>query len=132
MPLYEYQCEACAHRFEQIRRFSDPPLEACPRCGGAVRKLLSSPAIQFKGTGWYVTDYAQQGRKDPSDAADPAESKAAAPADGAASKPDGKDGGKSGDSTGSSDSASAASDSASAEAAGSSKAAGPASAGASS
>ena len=80
MPLYEYQCQACAHRFEQIRRFSDPPLESCPECGGAVRKLVSSPAIQFKGTGWYVTDYAQQGRKDPSDAA---EAKAGAPADGA-------------------------------------------------
>ena len=109
MPLYEYQCEACAHRFEQIRRFSDPPLETCPECGGAVRKLVSSPAIQFKGTGWYVTDYAQQGRKDPADAA---EAKAGASADGAASKPDEKGRKKSGDSTGSSDSASAASDSA--------------------
>ncbi len=109
MPLYEYQCEACAHRFEQIRRFSDPPLEACPECGGAVRKLVSSPAIQFKGTGWYVTDYAQQGRKDPADAA---EAKAGAPADGAASKPDDKGGGKSGDSAGSSESGSAASGSA--------------------
>ena len=109
MPLYEYQCQACAHRFEQIRRFSDPPLESCPECGGAVRKLVSSPAIQFKGTGWYVTDYAQQGRKDPSDAA---EAKAGAPADGAASKSDEKGGRKPGDSTGSTDSGSAASESA--------------------
>ena len=61
MPLYEYQCDACDHRFEQIRKFSDSPLEACPSCGGAVRKLVSSPAIQFKGTGWYVTDYAKKG-----------------------------------------------------------------------
>ena len=61
MPLYEYQCDACGHRFEQIRKFSDSPLEACPSCGGAVRKLVSSPAIQFKGTGWYVTDYAKKG-----------------------------------------------------------------------
>ena len=61
MPLYEYQCDACGHRFEQIRKFSDSPLEACPSCGGAVRKLVSSPAIQFKGTGWYVTDYAKMG-----------------------------------------------------------------------
>ena len=60
MPLYEYQCEACAHRFEQIQRFSDPPRTECPECGGRVRKLLSSPAIQFKGTGWYVTDYAKK------------------------------------------------------------------------
>jgi putative FmdB family regulatory protein len=60
MPLYEYQCEACGHRFEVIQKFSDPPVEVCPRCGGAVRKLLSSPAIQFKGSGWYITDYAKK------------------------------------------------------------------------
>ena len=58
MPLYEYQCEACSHRFEVIQKFSDAPLEVCPQCGGVVRKLLSSPAIQFKGSGWYITDYA--------------------------------------------------------------------------
>ena len=60
MPLYEYQCEACANRFEKIVKFSDPPLEACPTCGGAVQKLLSSPAFQFKGSGWYITDYAKK------------------------------------------------------------------------
>jgi putative FmdB family regulatory protein len=60
MPLYEYECEVCAHRFERIRKFSDPPLDACPNCGGAVRKLFSSPAIQFKGSGWYITDYARK------------------------------------------------------------------------
>jgi putative FmdB family regulatory protein len=60
MPLYEYQCEACGHRFEVIQKFSDPPVETCQRCGGAVRKLLSSPAIQFKGSGWYITDYAKK------------------------------------------------------------------------
>ena len=64
MPLYEYQCDACGHRFEQIRKFSDPPLTVCPKCDGAIRKLVSSPAIQFKGTGWYVTDYANKGRSD--------------------------------------------------------------------
>lgn len=57
MPLYEYQCDACGHRFEQIRKFSDPPLAICPKCGGAIRKLVSSPAFQFKGSGWYVSDY---------------------------------------------------------------------------
>ena len=63
MPLYEYQCEACGERFEQIRKFSDPPLEVCAKCGkGPVQKLISSPAIQFKGTGWYVTDYAGKGK----------------------------------------------------------------------
>jgi putative FmdB family regulatory protein len=60
MPLYEYECDACGKRFERIQKFSDPPPEACPSCGGAVRKLLSSPAIQFKGTGWYITDYAKK------------------------------------------------------------------------
>ena len=57
MPLYEYQCDACSHRFERIQKFSDPLVDTCPSCGGVVRKLLSSPAFQFKGTGWYITDY---------------------------------------------------------------------------
>ena len=60
MPLYEDQCDACGHRFEVIRKFSDSPLETCPKCGGAVRKLQSAPAFQFKGSGWYVTDYARK------------------------------------------------------------------------
>jgi putative FmdB family regulatory protein len=62
MPLYEYQCEACGQRFEKIQKFSDPNPEVCARCGkGPVERLLSSPAIQFKGTGWYITDYARKG-----------------------------------------------------------------------
>ena len=61
MPLYEYQCDKCAHRFEVIQKFSDAPIEVCPKCGGPVKKLLSSPAIQFKGSGWYVIDYARKG-----------------------------------------------------------------------
>ena len=61
MPLYEYQCEDCAHQFEVIQKFSDPLVEKCPKCGGRVRKLMSSPAIQFKGSGWYITDYARKG-----------------------------------------------------------------------
>ena len=64
MPLYEYQCEACAHRFEVIQKYSDAPIEVCPKCSGVVRKLLSSPAIQFKGSGWYITDYARAGKSD--------------------------------------------------------------------
>jgi putative FmdB family regulatory protein len=61
MPLYEYECGACGHRFETIQqKFSDPPPERCPKCGGAVRKLQSAPAIQFKGSGWYITDYARK------------------------------------------------------------------------
>jgi putative FmdB family regulatory protein len=62
MPLYEYECEACGHRFEQIQSFSDPAVDTCPVCGGPVRKLMSMPAIQFKGSGWYITDYARKGQ----------------------------------------------------------------------
>jgi putative FmdB family regulatory protein len=61
VPLYEYEC-AKDGRFERIQKFSDPPLSKCPTCGRAVEKLLSSPAIQFKGSGWYVTDYARKGK----------------------------------------------------------------------
>ena len=65
MPLYEYQCEACDHRFERIQKFSDPLADTCPKCGkGPVRKLISSPAIQFKGSGWYITDYAKKSSSD--------------------------------------------------------------------
>lgn len=70
MPLYEYECASCGS-FELIRKFSDPPLKKCPRCGGKVEKRLSSPAIQFKGSGWYVTDYARKasgGSEKPADA----------------------------------------------------------------
>ena len=63
MPLYEYQCEACQHRFERIQKFSDELVSTCPECEGPVRKLVSSPAIQFKGTGWYITDYARSGKE---------------------------------------------------------------------
>lgn len=60
MPLYEYQCKKCSHRFEKIMKFSDPPIKKCPECGGKVEQLISSPAVQFKGSGWYVTDYAKK------------------------------------------------------------------------
>ena len=60
MPLYEYQCKKCGRRTEKIRKFSDPPLTLCESCGGELEQLLSSPAIQFKGAGWYVTDYAKK------------------------------------------------------------------------
>ena len=75
MPLYEYQCDACGHRFEAIRKFSDEPLEVCPKCGGHIQKLISAPAFAFKGTGWYVTDYAKKdsvaaGKSDGADSKD--------------------------------------------------------------
>jgi putative FmdB family regulatory protein len=74
LPLYEYECPKDG-TFERIQKFSDPPLEACPTCGGPIEKLASAPAIQFKGTGWYITDYARKG-------------------DGAGKKDGGKDAGK--------------------------------------
>jgi putative FmdB family regulatory protein len=57
MPLYEYECFLCSHRFERIRRVADASAVVCPACGGKVRRLLGVPALQFKGSGWYVTDY---------------------------------------------------------------------------
>jgi putative FmdB family regulatory protein len=65
MPLYEYECDACGRRFEAIRKFSESVLDVCTLCGkGPVRRLMSSPAIQFKGTGWYITDYSSKGKSD--------------------------------------------------------------------
>ena len=61
MPIYEYECRSCGKRTELLQRMDAPPLAACPECGGEVRKMFSSPAVQFKGTGWYVTDYAKKG-----------------------------------------------------------------------
>ena len=62
MPLYEYQCRKCGHRFEEIQKFSDRPIKRCPKCKkGTVDKLISAPAVQFKGSGWYVTDYGRKG-----------------------------------------------------------------------
>ena len=59
MPLYEYECEKCGHRFEKIQKFSDKMVKKCPECGGRVEQMISAPAVQFKGSGWYVTDYAK-------------------------------------------------------------------------
>jgi putative FmdB family regulatory protein len=60
MPLYEYECRQCRRRLERIERFSDTPQTRCEACGGEVERLVSPSAFQFKGTGWYVTDYARQ------------------------------------------------------------------------
>jgi putative FmdB family regulatory protein len=67
MPLYEYRCSKCEKKIEVIRKFSDPPLTKHEDCGGALEQLLSAPAFQLKGTGWYVTDYAKAGAKPSSD-----------------------------------------------------------------
>lgn len=66
MPIYEYECESCAHRTELLQKLSDPPLECCPECQGGVRKVVSAPGLHFKGSGWYVTDYAKKKEKPPS------------------------------------------------------------------
>jgi putative FmdB family regulatory protein len=87
MPLYEYECDN-GHRFEMIRKFSDPPIAVCPTCGAPVHKLISSPAFQFKGSGWYITDYAKSGSGSPangdsskkSDSTDGSAAKEASPA----------------------------------------------------
>lgn len=100
MPLYEYECDNCGHRFEVIQKFSDAKISVCPKCGGPVQKLLSSPAIQFKGSGFYLTDYGRgtssksESAKTPAGKADGASSSG----EGSAAKSD------SGSSSGSSDS----------------------------
>lgn len=64
MPLYEYRCSSCGEMVEVLQRSGDPPPTECTRCGGTMLKVISAPAIQFKGSGWYVTDYARAGKKD--------------------------------------------------------------------
>jgi len=63
MPIYEYKCTECNYLFELLQKVSDPPLIKCIKCGGKVLKTISAPTIQFKGSGWYITDYANNGRK---------------------------------------------------------------------
>lgn len=75
MPIYEYQCTQCRERQEVIQRFSDAPLSHCPSCGGDMKKLPSSPAIQFKGSGFYKTDYASGSSSSSSSKSDKSESK---------------------------------------------------------
>ena len=95
MPLYEYECSDCALRFERIQKFSDRVVRTCPECKGRVDRLVHAPAIQFKGTGWYVTDYSDKGKKPESadsdakgDKADKSESqKGSKDKSGAATKP---------------------------------------------
>jgi len=99
LPLHEYECQVCGHRFEKIQKHSDSPLKRCPHCKGKLRKLPAAPAIQFKGAGWYITDYARKGSTDPEEKEKkppeekPAEEKPAKDkkaADDTAAKPSGK------------------------------------------
>ena len=75
MPIYEYQCDGCSYRFEVKQSIKDDPLTTCERCGQSLRRLISSPGIMFKGSGWYVTDYSDklkpsEGEKAPAAAGD--------------------------------------------------------------
>ena len=64
MPIYEYKCEKCGEIFEVVQKINEPPLKKCIKCGGMVVKILSPPAIQFKGSGWYITDYARSNKQE--------------------------------------------------------------------
>ena len=77
MPLYEYKCDKCGHRFEKIESHSASTTKKCPKCGARAKRMFAAPAIQFKGSGWYVTDYARKGSAAPS---------SETPGDGAAAK----------------------------------------------
>ena len=81
MPIYEYQCKKCGHRFEKIQKHSDPEIRKCPECGGAVEKLITAAAAHFKGDGWYVTDYARKGAGEKKSASGDGDSSAAAAKD---------------------------------------------------
>lgn len=76
MPLYEYRCRKCGHQFEKIQSFSAPDEKQCPVCQGSVERLISAPAIQFKGSGWYATDYAAKPKPGPMKASADGDSKA--------------------------------------------------------
>ena len=116
MPLYEYECDDCGHRFEKIQKFSDPLEDTCPKCGGPVHKLMSSPAIQFKGSGFYITDY-PKGDKGTAPKSDGGKKAAAEKADASPTAEKSDKGGSSSDGASTTGSAPAASSAASAPAA---------------
>lgn len=109
MPLYEYECESCGHRFERIQKFSDPLVDVCPKCGGKVHKLISSPAIQFKGSGWYITDYSKKGSSESSKSSESSSTEKSEKSE--KSSPSTSESAKPADTSSSSDSASSTSDS---------------------
>jgi putative FmdB family regulatory protein len=90
MPLYEYECTKCGEKIEVIRLFSDPPLTVCPNCGGKLTKLLSSPAFQFKGSGFYLTDYGKSGSSQAGEKEKRSAGKSEEARGGGESKPDAK------------------------------------------
>ena len=99
MPLYEYQCKQCQHRFEKIQSFSAPEEKVCPECGGEVERWISTPAIQFKGAGWYVNDYAGRGKAPPSGGPGGSKDVSASGADGSPKGESGKSDGAKSDSS---------------------------------
>lgn len=84
MPLYEYECFVCGNRFEKIQKVSADPIKVCPECGGSVRRLLGVPALQFKGSGWYVTDYGKGNGQSPAEQSRTAEHEAGSQGEGSA------------------------------------------------
>jgi putative FmdB family regulatory protein len=124
MPLYEYECDACGHRFEKIQKFSDPLEDTCPKCGSHVHKLMSSPAIQFKGSGFYITDY-PKGDKGSAPKSDGGKSDKDAKAEKPAASGDGASNSEKSEKSSSSSDSSASAPSSSAPAANSSPAAAP-------
>ena len=97
MPNYEYLCQKCGHRFEKIQKFSDAMLKKCPECGGKIEQVISAPAVRFKGSGWYVTDYAKKSSTLPASGSDSG-SKSDAGKDSTSSKDSGSDSGSKSDS----------------------------------
>jgi putative FmdB family regulatory protein len=91
MPLYEYECKKCHHRFEKIQKFSDPHMKKCPDCRGPVALVISAPAVQFKGSGWYVTDYPKKSSSGTSSSSSDSESKDSASKDSASKDSASKD-----------------------------------------
>ncbi|MBL8168859.1 MAG: zinc ribbon domain-containing protein [Acidobacteria bacterium] len=80
MPIYEYTCQKCGHHLEVMQKMSDKPLSKCPECKGKLEKIFSQTAVQFKGSGWYVSDYTNRGKAEKSDKGDKGEKKEAAAA----------------------------------------------------
>ena len=88
MPIYEYKCQSCGERYEKLQKYSDPLCKKCPHCGGPLKKLISSPAIQFKGNGFYITDYAKKNSPSEEKKSKAASANSDAPAEGkSAGKP---------------------------------------------
>jgi putative FmdB family regulatory protein len=81
LPLYEYECKKCRRRTERIEKLAGPYLKKCPHCGGSVERVLTASAIQFKGAGWYATDYARKAAPEAAKSEDSAAKESAAPAD---------------------------------------------------